>query len=116
MDITIRDHKQVVIFDINGEIVRSPDLKDTTLHQQVKAQLEQGKRDVLLDFTNVEFIDSFGVGEILASHISIHNLGGKLKLCRISKKLFLIFQVTMLNRVLEIYDDSESALKSFDKP
>lgn len=116
MDIKIRDQKQVVIFDIEGEIVRNPDLKDATLHQLVKAQLERGKRDILLNFTNVEFIDSFGVGEILASHISIHNLGGKLKLCRISKKLFLIFQVTMLNRVLEIFDDCEGALKSFEKP
>ena len=55
------------------------------------------------------------MGEILASYISTHNLGGKLKLARISKKLFLIFQVTMLTKVLDIHDEEASALQSFFK-
>jgi len=63
----------------------------------------------------VDFIDSFGVGEILASYISTLNLGGKLKLARISKKLFLIFQVTMLTKVLDIFDEEDLALRSFLK-
>jgi anti-anti-sigma factor len=114
VDIKIRDYNTVIIFDIDGEIRRS-DMTDATLHQLVKSQLEHGKRDILLNFENVEFVDSFGVGEILASYISTNNLGGKLKLVRISKKLFLIFQVTGLARVLEIYEDEAMALKSFEK-
>jgi len=55
------------------------------------------------------------VGEILASYISTHNLGGKLKLARISKKLFLVFQVTMLTKVLDIVEDEDAALQSFFK-
>jgi anti-anti-sigma factor len=112
MNINRRFKDDVVIFDIDGEIRRS-DITDVTLHQLVKDQLDGGRRNVLLNFERVEFIDSFGVGEILASFISTHNLGGKLKLIRISKKLYLIFQVTMLTKVLEIFDDEETALKSF---
>ncbi len=114
MVITTHDSQNVVIFDIEGEI-RRMDTPETTLHQLVKAELEKGRRNILLNFADVEFIDSFGVGEILASYISTQNLGGKLKLCRISKKLYLIFQVTMLVRVLEIFDDCDNALKSFEK-
>jgi anti-anti-sigma factor len=84
-----------------------------TLHQLVKDQLDVGKRNILLNFKDVEFIDSFGVGEILASYISTHNLGGKLKIAKISKKLYLVFQVTMLTKVLEIFDEEELALNSF---
>ena len=112
MKINPRFKDDVVIFDIEGEIRRS-DITDVTLHQLVKDQLDGGRRNVLLNFERVEFIDSFGVGEILASYISTHNLGGKLKLIRISKKLYLIFQVTMLTKVLEIFEDEEAALKSF---
>jgi anti-anti-sigma factor len=112
MKISPRFKDDVVIFDIEGEIRRS-DITDVTLHQLVKDQLDGGQRNVLLNFERVEFIDSFGVGEILASYISTHNLGGKLKLIRISKKLYLIFQVTMLTKVLEIFEDEETALKSF---
>ena len=114
MQIKSREKNDVIIFDIKGEIRRS-DITDITLHQMVKDQLETGKRNILLNFQNVEFIDSFGVGEILASYISTHNLGGKLKLAKISKKLYLVFQVTMLTKVLEIFDDEEVALESFFK-
>ena len=114
MDIKKRDKNDIVIFDIEGEIRRS-DITDVTLHQLVKDQLDSGKKHILLNFDRVEFIDSFGVGEILASYISTHNLGGKLKIARISKKLFLIFQITMLTKVLEIFDEEEMALQSFIK-
>ena len=114
MIINKREKHSVVIFDIEGEIKRS-DITDVTLHQLVKDQLETGKKHILLNFDKVEFIDSFGVGEILASYISTHNLGGKLKLARISKKLFLIFQVTMLTKVLDIVEDEETALQGFFK-
>ena len=114
MEINAREKSNIVIFDIEGEIRRS-DLTDVTLHQLVKDQLDDGKRNILLNFRNVEFIDSFGVGEILASYISTHNLGGKLKIAKISKKLFIIFQVTMLTKVLEIFDDEDVALDSYFK-
>jgi len=114
MMINKREKNNIVIFDIEGEIRRS-DITDVTLHQLVKEQLEVGRKQILLNFEKVDFIDSFGVGEILASYISTHNLGGKLKLARISKKLFLIFQVTMLTKVLDIHDEEDSALQSFFK-
>ena len=112
MTITKRVKNDVVIFDVDGEIKRS-DITDTTLHDLDKADLEEGRRFILLNFEKVGFIDSFGVGEILASYISTHNLGGQLKLARISKKLFLIFQVTMLTKVLDIFEDEDAALHSF---
>lgn len=114
MKINKREKDNVVIFDIEGEIRRS-DISDVTLHQIVKDKLEEGRRNVLLNFDKVDFIDSFGVGEILASYISTNNLGGKLKIAKISKKLYLIFQVTMLTNVFEIFDDEEVALQSFLK-
>jgi anti-anti-sigma factor len=112
MRIASRQKNDVVIFDLEGEIRRS-EISNVTLHQLVKEQLERGKRKILLNFDGVEFIDSFGVGEILASHISTRNLGGKLKLVKLSKKLFLIFQVTMLIKVLDIYEEEETALDNF---
>lgn len=114
MTIKTREKGSVVIFDIEGEIRRS-DRSETTVHEMVKNRLESGTRNILFNFEKVEFVDSFGVGEILASYISTQNLGGKLKLARISKKLYLVFQVTMLTKVFEIFDSEESALKSFIK-
>lgn len=115
MVIVTREVGNVAIFDIEGEIRRS-DSPETTLHQLVKARLEAGRTDILLNCEKVDFIDSYGVGEILASYISTQNLGGKLKLSMVSKKLLVIFQVTMLTRVLEIFGSETAALESFGKP
>jgi anti-anti-sigma factor len=114
MEIKRREKNDITIFDIEGEIRRS-DVTESTLHEMVKDQLERGRKHILLNFDQVEFIDSFGVGEILASYISTHNLGGSLKIARISKKLYLVFQITMLTKVLEIFDEEEPALQSFLK-
>jgi len=112
MRIQSRKRDDIIIFDIEGEIRRS-DISDVTLHQLVKDQLDAGNKKILLNFERVDFIDSFGVGEILASYISTHNLGGQLKIAKISQKLYLVFQVTMLTKVLDIVDDVESAVSSF---
>ncbi len=114
MIIKTREIDNIVVFDVEGEIRRT-DTAQETLHSLVEAQLDRGRRNVLLNLGGVEFIDSFGVGQILASYISTQNLGGRLKLCKISHKLLLIFQITMLTKVLEIHEDCDRALESFGK-
>ncbi len=113
LSIKTREVASVVVFDIQGEISRQ-DLPQITLSSLVQGELDRGRRNILLDLAGVGFIDSFGVGEILASYKSVQNLGGKLKLCRISPKLLLIFKITGLDRVLDIRDDCGRALESFD--
>ena len=115
MDITIRDIGDIVILDIRGGMCRS-DVTGMTLHQVVKSQLEQGKRIILLNLENVDFIDSYGVGQVLASYTSTQNLGGKIKLARVSRRLGLVFKITWLDHVLEIFDNEAAALQSFAKP
>ena len=115
MHIATREVEGVVIFDIMGEICRSH-VMETTLHQVVKSELERGRRNILLNLENVEFIDSFGVGEILASYVSIQNMGGKIKLIRISRRLGIVFKVVGLDRVFEVFDNEIAALQSFVKP
>ncbi len=114
MEINLREKQGITVVDIEGEIRRS-EATNLTLHQIIKSQLDENKKNFLLNMDKVEFIDSFGVGEILASYISTQNVGGSLKLTNISKKLSLVFQVTMLSKVFEIFGDEEKALESFSK-
>ncbi len=114
MTIKTRDVSDVVVFDIDGEIRRIDTLEtEPTLHQLVKTHLDQGRRNILLNLENVEFVDSFGIGEILASFVSIQGLGGKLKLAGISKKLRVVFKITQIDKVLDIRENEHVALESF---
>lgn len=112
---TTRPVGDVVVLDIEGEFSRiaSP---VPTLHQIVKAQLGMGKRRILFNFEKVGFVDTFGIQELIASYTSTQNIGGRLKLCRLSQKLILIFSITGLVKVFDIHPDEEAAMESFAKP
>ncbi len=112
MNINLRQNDDIAVFDIEGEIRRS-EFMDSSLHEMVKNLLEDGNRKILFNLEKVDFIDSYGVGEILASHISTKNVGGQLKLAHISQKLSLVFQVTMLEKVFDIHGSEQEALQSF---
>ncbi|MGD8538316.1 MAG: STAS domain-containing protein [Candidatus Aminicenantes bacterium] len=113
MDIKIRELNDIVIIDIGGDI-RQYEVKDVSLYQHVKDQLQTGKRNILINFANVDFIDSLGVGDLLSSYVSTNNLGGKIKLLKVAPKIQLIFQVTLMDRLFEFYEDENTAIKSFN--
>jgi anti-anti-sigma factor len=112
---TARSAGDVVIFDIEGEFSRltSP---LPTLHQLVKAQLAFGKRMILFNFEKAGFVDTFGIGEMVSSYTSTQGLGGKFKLCRLSEKIILLFHITGLIKVFDIYPTEDAALENFAKP
>jgi anti-sigma B factor antagonist len=114
MKITMRDLGEVTILDIQGKIVISA-LPGTTLHQAVKSQLERGRKHILLNLEEVDTIDSTGIGEILSSFVSIQNLGGKLAMMRASRRLEIIFKITGLSRVFDIFENETAALQSFSR-
>ncbi len=112
MELETRVINNIIIFDLKGEIRRS--LEDSpTLHQHVKNHLNEGKRNFILNFDKIDFIDSFAIGELVASLKSINDLGGKLKLIKLPPRIKLLFKITMLERIFKIYDDEEEALKNF---
>ncbi len=112
MDIKIRERNDIVIIDIGGDI-RWSEVREDSLHQHVKDMLKLGKRNLLINFDKVNFIDSLGVGDLLSSYVSTKNTGGKIKLMKVASKIQLIFQVTLLDRLFEFFDDEEAAIKSF---
>ena len=114
MEIKIRERDNVTILDIEGEIRRS-DETILRLHRYVKNLLGQGKRNFLLNFEKVDFIDSMGVGQLLACFKSIIDQRGQLKLMKLKPKIRFLFEVCMLTRIFEIFDDEEEAVKSFSE-
>jgi anti-anti-sigma factor len=87
----------------------------TSLHENVKSQLEMGKRKFLFNLKEVEYLESLGLGILVGSLISVSNLEGSLKLTNLTSKLLLLFEVTGLIKVFEIADDEETAIREFSE-
>jgi len=112
MSITTREVSHITIVDITGRIT----LGDETgqLRDTVRQLLEQGKKKIILNLAQVDYIDSSGVGELVSSFTTVRNAGGELKLLSLTKKVHDVVQVTKLYTVFDIKDDEFTAIKSFD--
>ncbi len=112
MTITTREVSHVTIVDINGRIT----LGDETgqLRDTVRKLLAAGKKKIVLNLADVDYIDSSGVGELVSSFTAVRNAGGELKLLSLTKKVSDVLQVTKLYTVFDIKEDEFIAVKSFD--
>lgn len=112
MSVKVREKGGIIVVDLAGEI-RLSDEFTPSLNRQVAEQLTEGKSDILLNFAKVDFIDSYGIGDIVASYLAVKEKKGRLKLACLSPKIWLIFHYSGLTRILEIFDSEEKALQSF---
>jgi anti-sigma B factor antagonist len=112
MTITTREVSHVTIVDITGRIT----LGDETgkLRDAIRQLIAAGKKKIVLNLAQVDYLDSSGVGELVSSFTTVRNAGGELKLLSLSKKVSDILQVTKLYTVFDIKEDEFTAVKSFD--
>ena len=111
MEINIREQGGVTVLDLVGEI-RLDETGDS-LQDAVKDQLEGGKKKLLLNFGELDFIDSSGVCEIVSSHVAAKERGAHLKIAQVSEKIMMILKYTSLTNIIEIFENEEAALQSY---
>jgi anti-sigma B factor antagonist len=101
----------VMILDLKGRVR----IGGTTisLHRSIRNLVEEGKMQILLNLANVTAIDSSGLGELVASQITLGNKGGEIKLFQLTEALRELMATTRLVSVFDIYDTESEALGSF---
>jgi anti-sigma B factor antagonist len=73
-----------------------------------------GRKNLLLDFSRVEYMTSAFLGKLVTLNKKVQQAGGRLALCNIAhKEIFDIFVITGLKRLFNIYRDEQEALQSF---
>jgi anti-sigma B factor antagonist len=65
---------------------------------------------ILLDMSNVEFVDSAGLGTIVATLKRLRASGGDLTICCVHKTVRALFELVRMHRLVEIYDTRDEAL------
>lgn len=74
---------------------------------------DMGKRKLLLNFANVEYLSSAALGKLITLNKKVKTVSGQLRLCNIKLEIKEVFEITKLNKVLQIFDSEEDALESF---
>ncbi|MEN9214565.1 MAG: STAS domain-containing protein [Gloeomargarita sp. DG02_3_bins_56] len=94
------------------EVLVPPVRLDTTtkdgLTQQVKQIANQRATLVLLDLSQVQFVDSSGLGAIVAALKSLRSAGGELALCQPSEQVKTLLEITGLERIMKVYPNRQA--------
>ncbi len=101
----------VTVLDLKGrDRIRGA---TTALHESIRCLAAEGKTQVLLDLAWVKHIDSAGLGELIASHVTLDKKGGALKLMHMTESVHELMTIAKLLAVFDVYDDEPEALASF---
>jgi anti-sigma B factor antagonist len=83
------------------------------MRTMIKELLAQGKKRLVLDLGGVSYIDSAGLGTLVAAYTSARNSGADIRLANISQKLDDLLNITKLVTVFSVYESVDDALKAF---
>ena len=101
----------VTVVDAAGRITLGEGA--STLRDSMRDLAAKGSKKLLLNLSEVSYIDSSGIGEMVSSYTTVTNHGGQLKLLGLSKRVKDLLQITKLYTVFEVFDDEASAVRSF---
>lgn len=111
LKISSRQVDGVAVVELSGRIVLGEE--SNALREQIKGLLAAGQKKIVLNLAEVSYIDSAGLGALVAAHHSARMQGASLKLANLGTKFQEILQVTKLITVFEVHDNEAAAIRSF---
>jgi anti-sigma B factor antagonist len=111
MKIEKRTNKNVVILDLKGKILIGDGIDE--LRAEINSLLQNKQTNILLNFKEVPYLDSTGLGEVVRSYTSVKNAGGTIKIVYLTNKVRDLLSVTKLITVFETFEEEEKAVATF---
>ncbi len=107
----IRHVDKVAIVDLSGRLTMGEAagmLRDT-----IKELIAEDCKQIVLNLSDVSYIDSSGLGELVGAFATLSNRGGRLKLLNLQKRVHELMQITKLVTIFEVFEDEGKAVRSF---
>ena len=102
----------VTVLGLQGDITAGEGGRD--LGGTLMDLVTSGERKILLDLGRTRFVDSSGLGHLIAGRNMVRGEGGELKLVRLPARVRDLFVITKLVTVFEIFDEESAALASYN--
>lgn len=112
MKLTDREQNGIVILSPKGKIMGGPDA--SLLQDKLYEFIEQNKKKVIVDLSEVDWMNSTGLGILISSYTTLRNNDGMLKLANVTDKIQSLLTITKLVTVFEAYNSVEEAIDSFN--
>jgi anti-sigma B factor antagonist len=111
LQITERHYKTLIIMDLAGNIRLGEG--NIIFRKALKLIVEDGNKNILVNLASVNYIDSSGLGELVAGYVSLEKVGGRLKLLNLNERVRNIMVMTKLLTIFEVFENEDDAVASF---
>lgn len=111
MKIEKRTKNDVIILDLKGKILIGDGIDE--LREAINNAIKAKETSLLLNFKDVPYLDSTGLGEVVRSYTSVKKEGGVVKIINLTQKVRDLLSVTKLITVFETFEDEDKAIASF---
>ena len=113
MKLSTKDADGVTVIDLEGSVLGGPDA--TALNDVLHKLVEKRKKNVVVDLSGVQTMNSSGLTMLIGALTTMRNAGGDLKLAAASKKIESLLVITKLSTVFELHPTVKKAIASFAK-
>jgi len=110
LEISEREREGVTILALKGRLTTG---EATPVREKVNALAAEGRINIILDLSGVDYIDSTGLGGLVICFTTLQKKGGALKLLHLNKRNVELLALTRLHTVFEVFNEEQDAVNSF---
>jgi anti-sigma B factor antagonist len=109
--LTTHENGDVIVVDTSGKLTLGEGT--SILRTKIRELVAGGSRRIVLNLADVTYMDSSGLGELIAAHTTVTTAGGEMKLLNLNKRVHDLLKITKLYTVFEAFEDESAAVNSF---
>jgi len=110
MKLTQEKFDNVTVITLKGDVLDASVVGDFKSELTPILELEY---HVIFDMSNIQFVDSSGVGAILSCLRILNAGGGDLKICSLTKPVMALFELVRMHKIFDIFENKALAVQSF---
>ncbi len=111
MTIEQRSVDSVVVLDLSGRLVLGEG--SGLLKDKINSVMFEGNKRLLLNLAGVTYMDSAGLGELIAANTTVTRQGGVVKVANLTKRVSDLLVITKVINVFDVHESEAEALKAF---
>jgi anti-sigma B factor antagonist len=108
--VKIHQREQVALVEVVGHLTF---FEVGALRDAIQSLLKQKRKNILLNLSGLQYLDSSGIGELARIYVSVVKHGGTMKVVGLTAKVEEVLKITHLSQVFQEFPDEQSALRSF---
>lgn len=111
MKLNRRDEGAVTVLGLSGKLMGGPD--SAIFKDSIQGLIDEGRNQIVADLEKLSWVNSTGLGILLAGFRIVNEAEGQLKMARVASRIQSILMITKLTTVFETYSTVEEAIESF---